>query len=135
MTPPTEPAQCRYMAAAYPTLGAEDTCSEHRHNAPTFALARAMASAWQQPEPTDEQIGWCLDDAGAVIDDFDPAPFSWNVTETRVVREPGLDMAFEINGVEYVIQENNSGGHLVCHPVSRATWDEWCAEAEGDPNA
>ena len=72
--------QCRYMRAAYPTLDAVDTCSEHRHDAPTFALARALAEVFQQPDPDDERIGWFLDDAAAVIDDFDPAPLSWTVT-------------------------------------------------------
>lgn len=124
------PAQCRYMAAAYPSLDADDTCSEHRHDAPTFALARAMAVAFQQPEPTDEQIGWCLNDAAAVVDDFDPAPLSWTVTPPELTREVGLDFTLTINGAEYVIQENNSGGHVESHPVSREQYDEWIQEAE-----
>lgn len=127
--------QCRYMTAAYPNLDADDTCSEHRHDEPTFALARAMAAAFQQPNPTDEQIGWCMDDAGAVVGDFDPAPDEWTVTEPKLTNEPGLDVTLTINGVEYVIQENDSGGHVVCYPVSRATWDVWTAEAEEQADA
>lgn len=121
--------KCRYMDAAYPSLDAEDTCTEHRHDAPTFALARAMAVAFQETsEPSDEQIGWCLDDAGAVVGDFDPAPLSWTVTETRLTSEAGLDFTFDINGVEYVVQENDSGGHVEVHPVSREQWNAWLDE-------
>jgi hypothetical protein len=127
----TNTTQCRYMHAAYPSLTAEDSCSEHRHDAPTFALARAMAVAFQQPDPTDEQIGWCLDDAAEVVDDFDPAPLSWTVTPPELTREAGLDWTLTINGAEYVIQQNDSGGHVVVHPVSREQWDIWMTEAEG----
>lgn len=122
--------QCRYMRAAYPTLDAEDTCSEHRHDAATFALARAMAVTFQQSDPTDEQVGWFMDDAGAVVTDFDPAPINWTVTELEVTREAGLDYTLSVNGAEYVMQENDSGGHVVTHPVSREQWDQWMQEAE-----
>lgn len=125
--------KCRYMEAAYPDIDAEDTCTEHRHDAPTFALARAFAIAFQETEePTAEQVAWFLDDAGAVVGDFDPAPLVWTVTQTELTREVGLEATFTINGIDYVIQENNSGGHVVCHPLSRTTWDEWVAEAEDD---
>lgn len=119
--------QCRYLAAAYPILDADDTCAEHRHDAPTFALARAMATAFQQPDPTDEQIGWCMDDAAAVIDDFDPPPLSWTVTEPEVTRESGLDFTLSINGVGYVVQQSE---WEPSHPVSRSTWQSWMDEAE-----
>lgn len=122
--------QCRYMRAAYPGMDAEDTCDEHRHDEPTFALARAMAKAFQSPTPTDEQVGWFIDDAGAVVDDFDPVPLDWTVTEPELTRETGLDFTFAINGIDYVIQENTSGGHVECHPTSRTTWESWINDAE-----
>lgn len=81
------------MRAAYPTLDANDTCYDHRH-------------------------------------DFDPAPLSWTVTEPELTREAGLELTLDVNGVEYVVQENDSGGHVVAHPVSRVTWDRWMDEAE-----
>lgn len=123
--------KCRYMTAAYPTLGAEDTCTEHEHNAPTFALAKALAAAcYEVEEPTDEAIAWFLNDAAAVIGDIESPPLDWTVSAPVLVNEPGLDMTLTINGVEYVIQQNDSGGHVESHPITRAEWDEWTAEAE-----
>lgn len=122
--------QCCYLAAAYPTLDAEDTCWQHRHDEPTFALARAMAAAFQQPDPTDEQVGWCMDDAAAVVDDFDPTPPDWEVTEPQATRESGLDFTLSVNGVEYVVQP---GEWEPSHPVRRTTWQGWMNEAEATP--
>lgn len=119
--------QCRYMAAAYPDMEADETCTEHRHDVPTFALARAMAEAFQQPNPTDEQVGWCMDDAAAVVDDFNPPPRTWTVTEPQITPESGLDFTLSINGVPYVIQPSEWDPS---HPLKRATWEEWTAEAE-----
>lgn len=118
--------KCRYMQAAYPDLDADETCSEHRHDEPTFSLARAMAVAFQQPDPSDEQVGWCMDDAAAVVDDFDPAPESWSVTEPEITNEAGLDFTLTINGVPYVVQPSE---WEPSHPLRRATWDEWQQEA------
>lgn len=129
-----ETEQCRYLAAAYPMLDADDTCSEHRHDEATFSLARAMAAVFQQPDPTDEQVGWFMDDAAAVVnDDFDPAPAEWVVTEPQITTESGLDFTLTINGAEYVIQENDSGGHVASHPVARDEYRSWlctCGMAE-----
>lgn len=116
------PEKCRYMVASYPTLDAEDTCSEHRHDEPTFALARAMAVAFQQPNPTDEQVGWCMDDAAAVVDDFDPVPTAWEVTEPQLTDEAGLEFTLTINSREYVVQPSE---WEPSHPVSRAQWNAW----------
>ena len=120
--------QCQFMAAAYPTLGAE-SCTEHRHDEPTFALARAFAVACQSPEPTDEQVAWMLDDAGAIVDDFDPAPAEWVVTEPQVTHEAGLDFTLTVNGEPYVVQQSE---WEPSHPVSLATWREWGHEDDED---
>lgn len=114
--------QCRYMAAAYPTLGAEDTCTEHRHDEQTFALARALAVAAQDPNPTDEQIAWLLNDAAAVVDDFAPIPDAWVATEPKVAEIPGLDFTLTINGREYVVQESSQEE---THPIRRTQWWAW----------
>lgn len=121
--------KCRYMQAAYPGLTAADTCSEHRHDEFTFALARGLAVVCQQPEPTDEQIGWLMDDAAAVVDDFDPKPETWTVTKPEITNEVGLDFTLTINGIDYVIQQSE---WEPSHPLRRTTWDEWQAEAEGN---
>lgn len=114
--------QCQFMAAAYPSLDAEDTCSEHRHDGATFALAKAFAVACQSPDPTDEQIGWMLDDAAAVVDDFDPHPNAWVVTEPKETDEPGLEFTLTVNERPYVIQPSE---WEPSRPVSRAEWDSW----------
>lgn len=115
--------QCRYMKAAYPTLGAEDTCrGQHRHDEPTFTLARALAMVCQQPSPTDEQIAWLLDDAAAVVDDFDPAPDMWVATEPVLTNEAGLEFTLTINGREYVVQPSEWDAS---RPVSRTQWEAW----------
>lgn len=126
------PDKCRYMEAAYPDLDAEDTCgyAEHRHDAQTFALARALAIACQQPNPTDEQIAWFLEDAAAVVDDFKPVPTSWWATEPQISVEPGLDSTLTINDVAYVVQ--TPGHKETSHPLRRTEWEEWTREAEED---
>jgi hypothetical protein len=72
--------QCRYMQAAYPDLSAEDTCEGfHRHEDRVYNLARAIAAAVHECEPSDEQVAWFLNDADAVVDDFTPTPETWEV--------------------------------------------------------
>lgn len=121
-TTPDAIRRCRYMVAAYPTLDAEDTCAQHRHDEPTFALARAMAVAFQQPEPTDEQIGWCLDDAAAVVDDFEPGTLDWTVTEPQESDVVGIELTLMVNGRDYVVQPSE---WEPSHPVSLTQWHEW----------
>lgn len=119
--------KCRYMAAAYPTLSADDTCgkySGHRHDKPTFGLARALAEMFQQPDPSDEQVGWFLEDAAAIVDDFEPTPGGWSIEEREVSKDDSfnLDFAFVLNDVEYVVQQSE---WEPSHPVKRATWLSW----------
>lgn len=121
--------QCRYMAAAYPSLTGDESCSEHEHNAPTFALARALTEAIQEAEPTDEQIGWALDDAAAIIGDFDPAPLTWTVTKPQISRETGIDFTFEVNGIDYIVQPSGDGE--IQHPISREEFDSWFEDDDG----
>lgn len=122
--------QCRYMAAAYPTLDAAGTCDWHRHEPRVFDLARAFAAAVHETaDPTDEQVGWFVDDADAVVDDFDPVPESWVTTAFKVTDEAGLDFTTTINGRAYVVQDNGGSGEEV-HPVAREKWDSWHAEAQ-----
>jgi hypothetical protein len=116
--------QCSYMAAAYPTLDADDTCHSHRHEDRVVALARAMAVEFQRPEPSDEQIAWFLDDADAVIDDFAPAPEAWEITDhvTMPNEPPGIVDRFRINGVEYVLQDAE---WEPARPVRLTTYLSW----------
>jgi hypothetical protein len=120
--------QCSYMAAAYPTLDADDTCHSHRHEDRIVTLARAMAVEFQRPDPSDEQIAWFLDDADAVIDDFVPAPEAWQITDHVTMPEepPGIVDRFRINGVEYVLQDAD---WEPARPVRLTTYLSWI---EGD---
>jgi hypothetical protein len=116
--------QCSYMAAAYPTLDADETCRGHRHEDRIVALARAMAVEFQRPDPSDEQIAWFLDDADAVIDDFAPAPEAWEITDhVTGPKEPaGIVDRFRINGVEYVLQDAD---WEPARPVRLTTYLSW----------
>lgn len=121
--------KCRFMQAAYPELDAEDTCSDHRHDDQTFALARALAVVCQDPDPSDEQIGWLIDDA-AVVDDFDPVPAEWTLTPPEMGEKAnryGVDFTLTINGVDYVVPVSE---WEPSHPVSLAEWRTWNDEAE-----
>lgn len=122
--------QCKFIRAAYPTMVNDDLmCAQHRHEPRVFDLARAMAVAFQNPTPSDEQIAWFLDDADAVVDDFDPTPDDWSVTPLEPTREAGLDGTLTINGEPYVVQASD---WEPAHPVKRSTYVEWVGEDDED---
>ncbi len=122
----TTPEPCRFIAAAYP---GED-CFDHRHEDRVFDLSRALAAATHEnADPTDEQVGWFLADADAMVDDFDPAPGAWVVTAAEPSDESGIDFTLTINGRAYVVQDNGGSGE-VCQPVARDEWESWLTEAD-----
>lgn len=120
---------CRYCTAAYPSI-ADEICGDHIHRDEqrVYDLAIAMASVFQHRPPTDEQVGWFLDDASAVVDDFDPPPAKW-----RVRKLPDdfseFDCRFRINGVTYVLQP---GEFEKVHPVRLAALRQWQREADAE---
>jgi len=126
---------CRYCLAAYPILfenGDASSCEfEHRDEQRIYDLAIAMARVFQQREPTDEQVAWFLEDADAVVDDFDPVPVRW-----RVRKLPDSDefvARLRICDVTYVIEH---GGHKVkTVPVRLATLRQWQREADAQARA
>ena len=97
---------CKYCLAAYPILfedGDATACEwEHRDEPRIYDLATAMAAVFQRNQPTDEQVGWFLSDADAVVDDFGPAPAKWKV---RRLPDSGLEFVgrMRINDVTYVL--------------------------------
>jgi hypothetical protein len=121
------------MAAAYPGMEARDTCDpiDHRHDEPTFGLARALAARVHECEPDDEQVAWFLNDAGAVVDDFDPPPAMWDVSALADSKEFGVDFTLTINGVPYVIPV--SAHKEESHPVSLDEWRSWGHVDEDEP--
>lgn len=121
--------QCAYMRSAYPTLDAEDTCGDHRHEPRIFALAKALAEVFQQPDPSDEQIAWFIDDADSVADDF-PGVTEWKIDSPDAYpNEFGVEALLTINGRHYVLPESELEPST---PVSRAEWDSWHEDEEAD---
>lgn len=115
--------QCAFMAAAYPMLSGDDTCSGHRHEPRVFALARAMAQTFQR-ELTNERVAWFLDDADAIVDDFGGQERDhWTVEDLpNMAYDPGIDHRFRVNGVEYVVPASEWEPAV---PVKRETWESW----------
>jgi hypothetical protein len=114
---------CKYCLAAYPVLfenGDVPSCeSGHRDEQRVYALAAAMARIFQPRPNTDEQVGWFLQDADAVVDDFDPPPAKWKL---RKLPDGKFEARFRINGVTYVTP---CGGTEKTTPVRLATLRSW----------
>jgi hypothetical protein len=115
--------------AAYPILfedGDVTSCEwEHRDDPRVYALAAAMARIFQPRPNTDEQIAWFLQDADAVVDDFDPPPEKWKL---RKLPDGNFefDARFRINDVTYVLQQADKEKTT---PVRLATLRAWQREA------
>ena len=119
---------CRFCVAAYPTMAAEICADSYHRDVPSlYDLATAMASVFQHRPPTDEQVGWFLDDAEAIVDDFDPPPAKWRVRSLPTGGHGEFDARFRVNDVTYIIQ---SGGHKekMC-PVRLSVYRSWMREA------
>jgi hypothetical protein len=127
---------CRYCLAAYPILfedGDTTSCEfEHRDEQRVYDLAAAMARVFQQRQPTDEQVGWFLLDADAVVDDFEPAPERWRIRKLPDGKNDDFVMRFRINDVTYVIRDGNKE-HVP--PVRLSTLREWQREADAAARA
>ncbi len=113
--------QCRFMAAAYPTLNGVDTCHGfHRHDETTFDLAAALAARFQATTaPTPKQIAWFLNDAQAVIDALVDLPETWHIGTSQLPVPRGCDHAITVDGIEFLIPESEWEPAL---PVLRHEW-------------
>jgi hypothetical protein len=124
---------CKYCLAAYPILfedGDVSSCEfEHRDDPRVYALAAAMARIFQPRPNTDEQIAWFLQDADAVVDDFDPPPEKWRLRKLPLGGSGEFDMRFRVNDVTYVCQ---AAGKEKTNPVRLATYRAWMREANED---
>ena len=120
---------CKFCLAAYPILfedGDVTACEwEHRDDPRVYALAAAMARIFQPRPNTDEQVAWFLQDADAVVDDFDPAPEKWRIRKLPLGGSGEFVMRFRINDVTYVIQDG--WGHIA--PVRLSVLRAWQREA------
>jgi hypothetical protein len=108
---------CKFCLAAYPILfedGDVSSCEfEHRDEQRVYDLAAAMARVFQPRPNTDEQIAWFLQDADAIVDDFNPVPAKWRL---RKLPDGSDEFAarFRVNDVTYVIED---GGKEKTNPV------------------
>lgn len=119
-----EARPCRYCVAAY-KFDAQDCGFTHTTDEPAFYdLATAMACLFQQRNPSDEQVGWFLEDAENVYRDFSPTPDRWRL---RRLPDSGYEFVvrFRINDVTYVIEDGE--GHIP--PVRLSTYRQWQREA------
>ena len=124
---------CRYCTAAYPTI-ADEICDDflHRDTQSLYDLATALAAVFQHRPPTDEQVGWFVDDAEAVIKDFDPLPAKWRIRRLPETRYQEFDCRFRVNDVTYVVQAGEKSKEL---PVRLSTYRQWMREAEAAARA
>lgn len=121
---------CKFCVAAYPILfenGDTADCEmEHRDEPRIYDLARAMAAAFQPKPNTDEQVAWFLQDADAIVDDFDPVPAKWRIRKLPDPESGEFIMRFRINDVTYVVQDGE--GHVT--PVRLSLLRKWQREAD-----
>lgn len=141
--PVTQPARpCRYCIANWtgmsnrvpggsdlpPILPTPEDCeTTHRDDPRVYALAEAMAKVMQNRKPSDEQIGWFLEDADDVVDDFEPAPEKWRVRKLPTSDndyDQGIEVRLRINDITYVGLEGgkDSRGSVVKLSTFRS-WD------------
>lgn len=127
---PSPRQPCRYCTAAYPQIAAEICEPTHRDEQRVYDLATAMAALFQARPPSDEQVCWFLQDADAVIDDFDPVPAKWRL---RKLPDDFSEFTarFRINDVTYVLQDGD--GYVP--PVRLATLRSWQREADEEAAA
>ncbi|MDI1288691.1 MAG: hypothetical protein PSX37_01910 [bacterium] len=123
---------CEFCRAAWPSLTGDDFFHGDDPRLPD--IARALADVAQGPNPTDEQVGWFIDDADAIVGDWPGHPGPWVITDwNHSPTDPecpeeswvGIDLTFTLNGVPYVIQESEFES---MHPVKRDTYLSWHAE-------
>lgn len=112
---------CRYCRAA---LGdcADDLC-EMVHDQPVEVLAplaTEMARVFQHDPPSDEQVGWFMEDARDIVGDFDPIPGQWSVTELG--ERGGWVQTFNLNGLAYGVPDGD--GHITACLISSIEQDD-----------
>jgi hypothetical protein len=121
---------CKYCLAAYPILfedGDVTSCEfGHRDEQRVYGLATAMARVFQPRPTTDERIGWFLQDADAVVDDFDPAPPRWRIRRLPYGKNDDFVLRFRINDVTYVCRD----GEDYVPPVRLSVLRGWQREAD-----
>lgn len=97
---PASPTACRYCVAAWPGVFDERGCE---HNERHGEVARQIASrVHETPDPTDEQVGWFMDDAVeicAIVPDEHPVVTRWNPNSLRLT----------VSGHRFVVADEGGG--------------------------
>jgi hypothetical protein len=124
----TEIRPCRYCVAAY-DFTTEECGWAHAHNTPELhalavALTRMFGSDNQQD---DETVGWFMEDAQAIYEDFKRIPKTWAV-ERLECDDQHFVAKFNVNRAVYIIEDGE--GH--CTPVRLSEWRRWQREAGND---
>lgn len=94
---------CAYCTATGWDAWGEVGCGHDERHA---TVARLIAEICQQPNPTDEQIGWFMDDAEAVVSE---GVTTYSVNQSND-GEYGDDFHVWINGVHYWTGPGNEEG-------------------------
>ena len=123
-----EQRPCRYCRANHGEYADAEMCEmTHQRPADEVApLATALARIFQARNPTDEHIGWFMQDADEVIGDFDPTPDKWRVRKLPQSEDDEFLHRFRINDVTYVIED----GEGYIPPVRLSTVREQQREAD-----
>ena len=97
--------RCRYCAAAWPTV---DMDCEHTER--DAEVARQIAAKIHGAEPTEEQIGWFMDDAAWIcgyVPDEHPVVTRWNARTWRMT----------VSGHRFRVEEEDGGLVYVGGPL------------------
>jgi hypothetical protein len=102
-----EQRPCRYCTANYGEYADDEMCEmTHQRPADEVApLATALARIFQDRNPTDQQVGYFMQDADEVIGDFDPIPEKWRVRKLPMSESDEFIQRFRINDVTYVVED------------------------------
>jgi len=104
-------ATCRYHIAAYGEIGLG--CAD-RHGDREAEVARQLARRIHETEPTDEQVGWFMDDADGVcqvVPDEHPVVTAWNPNTMRLT----------ISGYRFRVADEGGGLLFVSGPKPKPT--------------
>lgn len=102
---------CRFCVANHGEHADAEMCEfAHRDEPAVYELGRRLACLFQgEKNPTDEHVGWFLEDANAIVEDFGERPERWRVRKLPDDDGGEFVACFRVNDITYIIQ--NAEGH------------------------